>query len=360
MSERELTYDELIQQASEAYRNLQLYEALDAYRAVAEREPNRYEAHLGIAKSLTRMRDHENAVVAAERSIELAPERSEGHAALGVLHFLVDDNDKARRCLEHAIELAPNDPAPRLSLAQVLADLKEAETARQELELARGMLPGVEDDRARQELTALAWHVETYIHISAGNSAEAMASAQEVLAMGDVNPYATCLAYSNLGILEARAGRTRYDQAIAYLEKSFEMNPYFYRAGYALGRLLMVRNQRERAVEVLAKVVETAPKGNANMRHAYAMALAKAGQRQAARAHFQQALAEGVRGLDALIARWQVIWLSQVGRYAIIGLILLAVLFWVLLGNPSPQVLTLLLLVGVIIVLQRMIGRRGR
>jgi len=360
MAERGVSYDDLVQEARLAYRELHLTEALEAYRVAAELEPNRHEAHLGIARSLTRMRDHEGAREAAERCIELAPERFEGHAALGVLHFLIDDNDEARRCLEHAVELAPEDPEPRLTLAQVLSDLKEPDQAMQELELAREMMPNIVDDRQRQELTALAWHVETYIHLSTGSSAQAMVSAQEVIAMGDVNPYAACLAYSNMGILEARAGRGHYDQAIEYLEKSFGMNPYFYRAGYALGRLLMIRNQRERAVEVLSQVVEAAPADSASMRHAYAMALAKTGQRQEAVVQFQQALDDGVGGIDRLIARWQVIWQSSVGRYVVIGLILLAILLWIVLTQPSAQVMTLLLLAAVIIGLQKILGRRGK
>jgi tetratricopeptide (TPR) repeat protein len=185
-----------------------------------------------------------------------------------------------------------------------------------------------------------------------------MEAAQQVIALEEVNPYAACLAFSNMGILEARA--RHYDQAIEYLERAFSMNPYFGRAGSALGRLLIVRGQSERAVEILAETLDHLPKDDASTRYAYALALSRNGQRQEALAEYRRALDQGLSGSDALLARWQTVWLSEWGRYTIIGILLAGVLAWIVLAEPTPQMLTLVGLLAVIIILQRTVGRRKR
>ncbi|MBC7236543.1 MAG: tetratricopeptide repeat protein [Chloroflexi bacterium] len=349
---------ELLAEAGAAYNALHLDEALIKYRAAAEADPQNAEAQLGLARTLTRMRRQEEAFAAARRTIELQPERYEGYAALGVLHFLLDENEKAVEALRQAIERAPDEPEPHLTLAQVHADAARFEEADRELERARELIAQIQDETKRKQFEALAWHAETYRHLSAGNTVDATAAAQRVVATEEANPYAACLALSNLGILEARA--RHYDQAIEYLERAFEMNPYFYRAGSALGRLLIIRGKHERAAQVLAETIARMPDEDAAAHYAYALALSRMGQRQKALEEYQRALALGLSGADALLARWQTIWLSEWGRYGIIGLALAVVLAWIILSKPTPQMLTLVGLVIVIFILQRTLGRRRR
>lgn len=355
-----LTYDEAIRQGREGYYQLQFAAAEQGYRRAVALQPQSYEAHLGLARTLTRMRHEAEARAEAEQCIALAPERFEGHATLGVLYFLTDRSPEAVAALQKAITLAPQDPEPHLTLSQVYADMRQFAQATQERETARELIADLPDGRTRQEMHALAWHVETYQYLSEGNRPKAVAAAQEVLALEDVNPYAACLAYSNLGILEARAGKGHYHQAVEYLEQAFRMNPFFHRAGSALGRLLLITNQPARAVEVLSQVLQTMPSDKGSTRYAYALALARVRQRPEALAEVRQALAEGLSGTDRWLARWQLIWLSPQGRYAVFGVLGVAVLAWVLVARPSTQTITFLVLVVMLIVLQRTVGRKLR
>ncbi|MHB0857613.1 MAG: tetratricopeptide repeat protein [Anaerolineae bacterium] len=349
-------FGDRMDQAAAAYETLGLGEALLAYRAALELQPDSFDATVGLARTLTRMRQEAEAYEVAHKAIELAPQRPEGYAALGSLHFLADRHDEAIASLGKALELTPGDSEARLTLAQVYADVGRFDEAHAELDTAREAVTRFEDERKRKHMLAFALHAETYVYLAEGKTAEASETAQKIVPYAEINPYAACLAYSNLGILAAR--ERRYDEAIEYLDRALEMNPYFYRAGGALGRLLLVRRQPERAAEVLAQVLELTPPDKGVTRYVYASALAKAGKREQALQEFRQSLQEGLGGLNAISARWQTVWLSVVGRYVVIGVVLAAVLAWLLLARPSPQALTFLALLVLILVLQRTIGRR--
>lgn len=351
-------YHALLGQAHAAYHALRLDEAAELYQAALAERPEDYDACLGMARTLTRRRDQEGARTYAERCVALDASRFEGYAALGALDFLTDQFDAAIAALTEAVERAPEEPEPHLTLTQVYADLRRFDEANAELERGRAAIRAIAADDDRRQHEAFAYHVETYLRLAEGKDAEARESAQEVIAREADNPHAASLAYSNLGILEARA--RRYDTAIEYLERAFAMNPSFYRAGGALGRILLVRNRNARAAEVLEQVLETAPRESGSTRYAYALALGRLKRRDESRQQFRLAIEEGLKGADLLMARWQLIWQSRVGRQVLIGLVLLAVLLWVLLGNPSPTTLTFLALLVLILVLQRTVGKRRR
>ncbi|MFH1086650.1 MAG: hypothetical protein V1772_12925, partial [Chloroflexota bacterium] len=223
---------------------------------------------------------------------------------------------------------------------------------------ARQTIGELADERERDRLLGTAWHAQAYLLLAKSKNAEAIEAAQQAIALEAANPHAACLAYSNIGILEARA--RRYDSAIGYLDHAYSMNRYFHRAGSALGRLLILRNRPQRATEVLAQVLETMKEDNGSTRYAYALALARSGQRAEALAEYRAALAKGLAGLDVLSARWHILWLSEAGRYAVIAVILAAVLAWIVLAKPSPQAMTFLAILALILVLQRTLGRRRR
>ncbi|MEA3408461.1 MAG: tetratricopeptide repeat protein [Chloroflexota bacterium] len=347
----------LLDKAREAYHALRLDEALDLYQQAARVDPESFAAHVGLAKTLTRMRRQKQALDAAQQALELAPQQPDGHTALGTLFFLADQNEKAREALERAIELDAQQPESHLTLAQVYADLGRLEDAESQLERAQELIEGIPEQERRRSLQAIALHARAYKNLAEGNDKEAMERAEEIVAFKDANPHAACLAYANLGILEAR--KRRYAQAVEHLEKAFRLNPYFYRAGGALGRLLLVQKQHERAAEVLETVLDLTPDAGGGIHYAYGMALAKLGQREKAIAQYREALdKKGLRPLDSVAARWKMIWLSKTGRYLIIGLLLAAVLAWLVLARPSPQAITLVAIVAVIVILQRIMRRQ--
>jgi tetratricopeptide (TPR) repeat protein len=352
-----LNPEQLLAQARAAYNALRLQEALAGYRALVAAQPDHFDALVGLARTLSRMRQQQEAQEVAAKCVEIAPQRFEGHAMQGVLYFLVDRFDDATQALQRALALAPGDPEPHLTLAQVYADQRRFAEAQEEAEKGRALCDALTEPPRRQML-ALAWHAQAYVYLAQGRNADVTTAAQEVIALADANPHAACLAYSNLGILEARA--RHYDQAIAHLEQAYQMNPHFGRAGEALGRLLILRNQPARAVEVLEQVMASGPGPNAQNRFAYAMALAKTGRRPEALEQYRLALAGGLRSTDQLIARWQLIWLSSKGRLAVLllGVAVLAVLVWRF--GQNTQVWTFLILLALILGLQWTLGKRKR
>ena len=350
-------YDALLEGADAAYRELRLAEAVEAYRRAGALRPDAYEPLLGQARTLTRQRRHAEALAATERLLEIAPERWEGHAALGALHFLTDRYDDASAALQRAAELAPGEPEPHLTLAQLHADAGAFEDAQRSMERARGLILATYMGAEREEMEALALHVEAYVRLAEGREAEAAEAAQRTVAMREANPHAATLAYSNLGILEAR--RRNLDGAIEYLEAAYEMNPYLYRVGGALGRILLVRQRFERAAEVLAQALETNPDPDGPTRYAYGLALARLGRRAEAEEQFRRSLAEGgLKGVARVMATWQVVWQSTRGRYAVVavGLALLAAWLWWF--RPAPQTLVLVGLFIAFFAVQRFIRRR--
>ena len=266
-------YEELMGRAGVAYRELRLEEALENYRAAQELQPASYDVSLGQARTLYRMRREQDAYRAAEKAVELDPQRPEGYATLGVLHFLTDRYAQATSVLQKAIALAPDSPEPHITLAQVYADEHKYAEARSELAMAREQVAAIPDEHEREALMALAWHSETYLLLAEGKDAEAIACAQEVVALKESNPYAACLAYSNLGIIEIR--ERHYDQGVEYLERAYQMNPYNHRVAGMLGRVLITRNRFARAAEVLERAVANSPSGSGTIRYFYGMALAE-------------------------------------------------------------------------------------
>jgi len=358
MTEQNQGFQELMEKAKSAHHDLRLQEALEHYRVAKELQPESYQVYLGMARTLTRMRRKDEAVAAAQKCVALDPDRSEGYTALGTLHFLADDNQEALSALKHAIGLSPRDPEAHLILAQVYADLGRFEDAASELETSRDLIDAIEDEGEQQRQLAMAWHTEAYTNLAEGNKDRAQECAQQAMALQEANPHAACLAYSNMGILEARA--RHYDQGIEYLEHAYQMNPYFYRAGKALGRLLIVRNQPQRAVEVLSQVLEHTPFEKSSTRYAYATSLAKLKRRHEALAAYREALEEGLKGPEKLHAHWQTFFLSDWGRYMLIGIAMTALLAWITFAQPSPTALTFVAILAVILILQNTIGKRRR
>jgi tetratricopeptide (TPR) repeat protein len=347
----------LLDEAKEAHDGLRLEKALDLYQEAKRLDPDSFAAYVGLAKTLTRMRRQERAMEAVRRALDLGPDRAEAHTTRGTLLFLADENEGAQEALERAIELDPQDPGAHLVLAQVYADLGQSQEAEDELETAQELIEELPDGRSHKSRQAMALHARTYKNLAEGNDDQAMELAEEVIAREDANPHAACLAYANLGILEAR--KRRYGQAIEHLEEAFRLNPYFHRAGGVLGRVLLIQNEHQRAAEVLGKVLELSPGAGGSIHYAYGMALAKLGQREKAIDQYRQALDKGLRSPDSLAARLKMVWLSKEGRYVVVGLLLTAVLVWLLLARPSPQAITLVAIIVVIVILQRVMSNRG-
>jgi len=350
-------YASQVREGDQHYRALCLDDAMVAYERAAEIRPEGFEARLGLARTLTRMRRPEEAFAAAQALVDLDSGRWEGHACLGTLYFLGDRYDEAVQKLRQAIHLAPGEPESYFTLAQVYADLEQPSNARRALDEGREHLTELGEDAARS-MAAFGLHSEIYMCLADGRQAEAVELAQRLVGMRDDNPHAAALAYSNLGILAANS--RNLDQAVEYLEQAYAISSYLHLAGRTLGTILVVQHKYGRAAEVLSAVVESMPAPDGSTRYVYGLALANVKRRREAEEQFRLALQSGLKGTNRLAAWWQMVWQSAWGRYVVTAVFLAAAAAWLLFARPEPQTLVLAGCLVLFIVLQQRLQRRRR
>ena len=348
--------DDTLDRATRALAALQLDEAASLYQSLIDQDDENYEAWIGFAKTLTKQRKTDEAFAAANKCIALDPERWDGYASLGTLSFLIDENDQAIEELKRAVSLNASEPEPLLTLSQVYAEKEEFELAEDSLREGQSLVDQMEEGTEKRAMQAFALHVKTYLLLSRGENDAAFETAQEIIAYKDANPHAACLAYSTLGILSWRD--KDMDAAQEYLEQAHELNPYFSRSAATLGQLYYMRQQYDRAVEVLGDAVALNPRTDGAIHYAYGSALAKARRRQEAHEQFKVAIEQGLKGLPKWVARWQLIWLGTVGRTVIIMLGLALVAAWLIWGQPDMSTLTLFGAFAVFLLLRRLFGKK--
>jgi len=348
-----------LERAWDAYHRLELDEARELFGAIVAKDPQSLAGHQGLGRTLIRMRREEDARQEVERCLELGPEAFETRALAGLFYFLVDALDEAQASLERASEMVPDAIEPYVVRAQVYADRKAFSDAEAALERALALIDALDDEVVQRRERAALLHAETYVALSAGREDDARAKAEEALSYAEANPHAVCLANTNLGLMAAR--RKRWDEAVGYLTAALELNPSFYRARGALGRVYLVTGRPEEAADALEVTLETMSNPDAHTVMAYASALSKIGRRDDAVAHYRRALQLKPRWLERVYASWQSIWLDRKGRLYVLAIGAVALGLWFWLAKPSPQAITLLLLVVVILALQRaMSGKRLR
>ncbi|MGI6367516.1 MAG: tetratricopeptide repeat protein [Anaerolineae bacterium] len=348
--------DAALGRADVAYHALDLDAALAAYQEAITLDPTCYEAQLGVARTESRRRRRSEALEACARCIELDPARYEAYATQATVHFLADALPEAEAACQEALQRSDSDAEPLLTLAQIACDRRNFTQADDYIAQARERIASMDPGQEQTALEAMAWHAQTYRHLLANEQEAARKAAQEVVDREAASPYAAALAWSNLGIMDARA--RRYDSAISYLERAYATNPHFGRAAAALGRLLIMQGQPARAAEILGAIVEQSEADRGESRYAYAVALAKSGDKQAAREQYQLALQDGLGGISRLQAGWQLLWLNQTVRGVMLALMAVAFILWVVTSKPSQQAITLVVMIAMLVVLQRVFSRR--
>ncbi|MEZ4239959.1 MAG: tetratricopeptide repeat protein [Myxococcota bacterium] len=111
-------------------------DAIDAYTALLDADPDHYDARLARGRLLVDMGDHGAAMSDLVTAEELAPDRADPLVAIGDLHFARKDYVRAIECYDIALSLAPDHAMAwcrrglshlyRTSLELALADLEHA------------------------------------------------------------------------------------------------------------------------------------------------------------------------------------------------------------------------------------------
>ena len=329
---------------------LRLEEAAQKFGEILEGVPDDVDALAHLAICYSRMRRSDESLSTSRRAVELDPQFGLGHWALGVELFLRDEIDEAEMELHTAMELDPESATPCFTLAQLQADRGDFDQAGELLAKGR-QLAG--DDPAR---LAEGWHAEAYINLARKDLAGAERAVREALAFEEENPRIAALAYSNLGHVQARKGR--YDQAIGSLEKALELNPYLSRVHKLLGQLYLLRKRYSDALSALQAASRDPRVVSPILHYSLGAALAKLGDSEQSRSHYQEALDTGLRGYHALAARRALLWSQSWLRWAVYALIGALAVWLAVTRLPAPTIILIVVVVVLYLAYRRWAGRR--
>lgn len=117
ITEAQLTYDDLINMANEAF-DKQKYEiAIDYYTKAIIYNPSDYDVMLRIANSYKILGDNKKAINFYKKTIDIDNENTDSYFNLGLVYANQKDYENCIKCFEKVIELSPDYPYAYYSLA---------------------------------------------------------------------------------------------------------------------------------------------------------------------------------------------------------------------------------------------------
>lgn len=108
--------DTLLNDAARTYRTGAYGRSADFARRVLEAEPDNATAHLRLGRALTRLRDADNALIHAERALELDPREVRHYLLLGDVHLRFGRPRRARAVFQRCRRELPSARACELRL----------------------------------------------------------------------------------------------------------------------------------------------------------------------------------------------------------------------------------------------------
>lgn len=225
----------------------EILKAIEFYRRAIEIDPAYALAYAGLADAYRTLpiaygksskEGLPQAKAAALKAVELDPQLSEAHIVLGWVTFWYDwDWSTAENELKRALELAPNNSEGRRAYAHILSNLARHDEAIAEIKLAREIDP--------MNLLTSALYGQFLFY--AGRDEEAVAI-NKVL---EIEPN-FWVAHNALGRIYIR--QERFPEAIAALEKASELSSGSVEPLTQLGYALAKSGQRERALGSLSEL----------------------------------------------------------------------------------------------------------
>ena len=260
--------------------------AIDAYKKVVEKNPNRSELYVEIAKAYSRLGDPVNQVAAAEEAIKRpSPALGDAFLLLGEGYQKQRKFDEAIAAYQKAVNAKPNEYAAYHSLAELLRNQNRFDEAIDTLRKALRTFPS--DGRIYTTLGALyslGDRKEEAVQAAQAGIRylpnEYMAYTNLCRALNDVNKPEMAIRECNNALrLKPDDGETYfylarandlankpaeatrfYKRAVTGLEEFTRQNPDSSYGFYLLGNAYFADNQREKAIEAYEKCLELSPR----------------------------------------------------------------------------------------------------
>jgi tetratricopeptide (TPR) repeat protein len=208
------------------------------------RTPNKARPHLNLGRAYDQAGEHELAIRAFERAIELQPRYARAHSNLGAVYAKNNDRQKAIRHLQKAIEIEPTYATAHNNLGTLFALSGRLDLAADAYQKALSLEP--QYARARERLAE--------IHVRQGSFAEAEHELRQALLSSPNSADALFL----LGV--CLQSQDRFDEAVDCYERALRLDPRNLSAVFNLGFVFTRQGRTDEAVAALSKVLRHDPK----------------------------------------------------------------------------------------------------
>ncbi|MGD1021060.1 MAG: tetratricopeptide repeat protein [Verrucomicrobiia bacterium] len=243
------------------------------HRAALAEFPDSQQVNRELAAELLDQGRASEALVYAQRSVEIAPQVCDGHVVLGLVLCRLGRLPEAITYYEQALWINPDYADAHYDLGVALAQTGKIEEAIAHFEQALRVNP----DYAQAHYNLGVALAQT------GKIEEAIVHYEQALR---INPD-DAEAHYNLGVVLARTGKTK--EAIAHFEQALRIKPDSAEAHYNLGKAFLQEGRLREAIVHLEQTIRIKP-DYAAAHYNLGNALARTGKIEEAIAHFEQAL----------------------------------------------------------------------
>jgi tetratricopeptide (TPR) repeat protein len=169
-------------------------EAIAAYRAIVEKNPDIPEVHLNLGTLYAAKKDDASAEAAFQKALELRPGYADAASGLARLYQSAGQGDKALAVMNQVAGANPQDPRAQYSLGLVLMNGGKTEEAAKAFEAATAADPNMAD----------AWYWLASQQLNLGKNAEAITAYEKYLALNPGNAQQVAAAQGILAALKKK------------------------------------------------------------------------------------------------------------------------------------------------------------
>ncbi|MBN2328306.1 MAG: tetratricopeptide repeat protein [Candidatus Omnitrophica bacterium] len=217
-----------------------LEEACDLLEKAAAAQPDYFEAHLNLGKTLVRMHQPERAVEALQKGLAYKRDEPELYQYLGRAYFMQKQNEKGIESLQTAIKINPEDPINHFIFGMGLESMKDYERAAEEYR--RAIQLNSDHTAAHFMLANCFYRLKRYPEADA-----------EYLEVAKLDPG---YEYAYLNRSSALHSQGKLDEAIAEAEKEIQHNPQIKESYERIVEFCCEKGDYQRAREAVRQAEE--------------------------------------------------------------------------------------------------------
>jgi len=257
--------------------------AEEAFNKGRELEPQNVRIISSLGMLRHRQKQNEEAKKLVAEALEIDPDFGPAHNNMGLILLALGDVDGSRKSFEQALELRPNDLVAMQNLGLLhLYHIRDAKTARGYLEKHLRILESYERPVAADDYR--------HVGVSALFSGDADGAIAFLTKAHQLAPERADLTF-NLGLAYMEV--MELGRAVALLKKAFEQAPRYPLHAHFYGRLLAKMKECDQAIDVLQVATVVDPE-DAEAYNALGICLKRAGKAKASEEQFQKACTLGL------------------------------------------------------------------